>query len=220
MQTGPTRALTKLTKKKSRRGKKMAVDINEIKRLKELTGVGLTDAKAALEEAGGDFDKALEAMRKKGMTKAEKRGEREARAGLVGTYNHDSRIGVIVEVNCETDFVARNDIFVDLVKDIAMHIAASNPEYVSSDEIPAEAAEKVRAEMAEKAKADGKPADMIEKIVDGQVKKYFAERCLLDQPFIKNPDQTVGDLVKEHNARLGENVVVRRFARIALGEVA
>jgi elongation factor Ts len=198
----------------------MAVDINEIKRLKELTGVGLTDAKAALEGANGDFDKALEAMRKKGLTKAEKRGEREARQGLVGTYNHDNRIGVVVEVNCETDFVARNDIFVDLVKDIAMHIAASNPEYVSSDEIPADAQAKVREEMTEKAKADGKPADMIEKIVDGQVKKYFAERCLLDQPFIKNPDQTVGDLVKDHNARLGENVVVRRFNRIALGEVA
>jgi elongation factor Ts len=197
----------------------MAVDINEIKRLKELTGVGLTDAKAALEGANGDFDKALEAMRKKGLTKAEKRGEREARQGLVGTYNHDNRIGVVVEVNCETDFVARNDIFVDLVKDIAMHIAASNPEYVSSDEIPADAQVKVREEMTEKAKADGKPADMIEKIVDGQVKKYFAERCLLDQPFIKNPDQTVGDLVKDHNARLGENVVVRRFNRIALGEV-
>lgn len=197
----------------------MAVDINEIKRLKELTGVGLTDAKAALQEANGDFDKALEAMRKKGLTKAEKRGEREARQGLVGTYNHDNRIGVVVEVNCETDFVARNDIFVDLVKDIAMHIAASNPEYVSSDQIPAEAQAKVREEMVEKAQADGKPADMIEKIVDGQVKKYFAERCLLDQPFIKNPDQTVGDLVKDHNARLGENVVVRRFNRIALGEV-
>lgn len=198
----------------------MAVDIAQVKRLKDLTGVGLTDAKAALEDASGDFDKALEAMRKKGMTKAEKRGEREARAGLVGTYNHDNRIGVLVEVNCETDFVARNEIFSDLVKDIAMHVAATAPEYVSADEIPAEATEKVRAEFVEKAKADGKPADMVEKIVDGQVKKYFAERCLLEQPFVKNPDQTVGDLVKEHNARLGENIVVRRFARIALGEVA
>jgi len=109
----------------------MSVSIEDVKRLKDLTGVGLTDAKAALEESKGDFDKALEAMRKKGMTKAEKRGEREARQGLVGTYNHDGRIGVIVEVNCETDFVARNEIFVDLVKDIAMHIAASNPEFVS-----------------------------------------------------------------------------------------
>src|ERR1700742_930864 len=115
----------------------MAVDIETIKRLKELTGVGLTDAKKALEAAGGDFDKALAEMRKKGLTKAEKRGEREARQGLVGTYNHDGRIGVLVEVNCETDFVARNEIFTSLVKDVAMHIAASAPLYVSSDDIPA-----------------------------------------------------------------------------------
>lgn len=194
-------------------------DITEIKRLKDLTGVGLTDAKAALEAANGDFDKALEAMRKKGLTKADKRGEREARAGIVGTYNHDNRIGVLVEINCETDFVARNEIFTTLVKDVAMHIAASAPQYLSVDEIPAEEQAKVQVEFTEKATADGKPADMIEKIVAGQLKKHFAERCLLDQPFVKNPDVTVGDYVKEHNARLGENIVVRRFARIALGEL-
>jgi elongation factor Ts len=195
-------------------------DIAEIKRLKDLTGVGLTDAKKALDEAGGDFDKALEAMRKKGMTKAEKRGEREARAGLVGSYNHDGRIGVLVEVNCETDFVARNEIFTDLVKDLAMHIAASAPEYVSSDDIPAEARDAKKKELLAGDALKGKPAEMAEKIVEGQLNKYFAERCLLDQPFIKNPDQTVGDFVKEHNARLGENIVVRRFSRLALGEVA
>ena len=198
----------------------MAIDIAEIKRLKDLTGVGLTDAKAALEEAKGDFDKALQAMRKKGLTKADKRGEREARAGVVGTYNHDGRIGVLVEVNCETDFVARNDIFQDLVKDLAMHIAASNPQFVSTDDIPADEKAKVEAEFKDKAAAEGKPADMIDKIVAGQVQKHFAGRCLLDQPFVKNPDLTVGDYVKEHNARLGENIVVRRFSRIALGEVA
>jgi elongation factor Ts len=197
----------------------MAVPIEEIKRLKNLTGVGLTDAKAALEEAGGDFDKALEAMRKKGMTKAEKRGEREARQGVVGTYNHDNRIGVLVEVNCETDFVARNEIFTSLVKDLAMHIAASSPEYVSAENVPAEAQAKVAAEFTEKVKSEGKPENMVGQIVDGMLKKYFAERCLLDQPFVKNPDQTVGDYVKEHNAKLGENIVVRRFSRIALGEV-
>lgn len=197
----------------------MAVDIETIKRLKDLTGVGLTDAKAALDENNGDFDKALEAMRKKGLTKADKRGEREARAGIIGTYNHDSRIGVIVEINSETDFVARGEIFAALVKDVAMHIAASAPQYVSVDEIPTEEVEKVRAEFSEKAAADGKPADMVEKIVDGQIKKHFAERCLLDQPFIKNPDQTVGEYVKENAARLNENVVVRRFSRIALGEM-
>jgi elongation factor Ts len=195
-------------------------DIKEVKRLKDLTGVGLTDAKVALEEAGGNFDKALQAMRKKGLTKAEKRGERDARAGLVGTYNHDGRIGVLVEVNCETDFVARNEIFTDLVKDLAMHIAASSPQYVSIDEVPAADRDKVKKEFAEKTKAEGKPADMIDKIVEGQLKKHFAERCLLEQPYVKNPDQTVGEYVKEHNARLGENIVIRRFSRIALGEVS
>jgi len=196
------------------------ISIEDIKRLKNLTGVGLTDAKSALTESKGDFDKALEAMRKKGMTKAEKRGEREARMGVVSSYVHDNRIGVIVEVNCETDFVARNDKFTTLVKDVAMHIAASAPEYVSMEEIPAESKDKQSAEFTEKAKAEGKPEAMLVNIVDGMLKKYFAERCLLDQPFIKNPDQTVGDLVKEANAQLGENIVVRRFSRIQLGEVS
>lgn len=198
----------------------MAVSIEEIKRLRELTGVGMTDAKRALDEAGGDFDKALSEMRKKGMTKAEKRGEREARAGIIGTYNHDSRIGVVVEVNCETDFVARNEIFTSLVKDLAMHVAASSPVYVSSDDIPAADTDAVKAEFTEKVKAEGKPENMVEQIVAGMLKKHFAERCLLDQPFIKNPDQTVGDYVKEHIAKLGENIVVRRFSRMALGEVS
>jgi elongation factor Ts len=198
----------------------MAVDIALVKRLKDLTGVGLTDAKMALEESMGDFDTALAAMRKKGLTKAEKRGEREARAGVVGTYNHDNRIGVLVEVNCETDFVARNSIFTSLVKDVAMHIAATSPEYVSIDDIPAEVRMQVVAEFSEKANQYGKPADIVAKIVEGQVKKYFAERCLLDQPFVKNLDQTVGEYVREHNARLGENIVIRRFSRLALGEIA
>lgn len=198
----------------------MALDIAEVKRLKDLTGVGLTDAKKALEDAGGDFDKALAAMRQKGLTKAEKRGEREARAGIVGTYNHDSRIGVLVEVNSETDFVARNEIFTDLVKDLAMHIAASAPMYVSAEDIPAEEQERMKTEFTDKTTAEGKPADMIPKIVDGQLKKYFAERCLLDQPFVKNPDITVGEYVREHGARLGENIVVRRFNRIAIGEMS
>jgi elongation factor Ts len=198
----------------------VAISIDDIKRLKDLTGVGLTDAKAALTEADGDFDKALEAMRKKGMTKAEKRGEREAREGVIGSYIHDNRIGVIVEVNCETDFVAKNEKFTNLVKDVAMHIAASAPEYVSVENIPADVREKQAEEFTEKAKAEGKPEAMLANIVEGMLKKYFAERCLMDQPFIKNPDQTVGDLVKEANAQLGENVVVRRFSRMQLGEVA
>lgn len=195
------------------------ITIEDIKRLRELTGVGITDAKAALVEAEGDFDKALEAMRKKGLTKAEKRGEREARAGVIGTYNHDGRIGVIVEVNCETDFVARNEMFTDLVKDLAMHIAASNPEFVSAEDVPTEVHDAKVAEFTEKAKAEGKPDNMLENIVGGMIHKHFAERCLMHQPFIKNPDQTVGDYVKEHIAKLGENIVVRRFNRMALGEV-
>ncbi|HTH71924.1 MAG TPA: translation elongation factor Ts [Candidatus Pristimantibacillus sp.] len=197
----------------------MAIDIAEIKRLRELTGVGMTDAKKALEDSGGDFDKALSEMRKKGMTKAEKRGEREARAGIVGSYLHDNRIGVLAEVNCETDFVARNEIFTNLVKDLTMQIAASSPQYVSQDDIPAADREAVAAEFTEKVKGEGKPENMVPQIVEGMLKKHFGERCLMDQPFIKNPDQTVGDYVKEHIARLGENIVVRRFSRMALGEV-
>ncbi len=196
----------------------MAINIAEIKRLRELTGVGMTDAKKALDEADGDFDKALAEMRKKGLTKAEKRGEREARAGVIGSYLHDNRIGVLVEINCETDFVARNEIFAAMVKDIAMHIAASDPRFVSADDVPAEERERVAAEFTEKVKNEGKPENMVAKIVEGMLKKYFAEKCLLDQPFVKNPDQTVGDFLKENNAKLGENLVVRRFSRMALGE--
>lgn len=198
----------------------MAVDIEAVKRLKELTGVGLTDAKQALEEAKGDFDEALKAMRKKGLTKAEKRGEREARAGVIGTYNHDGRIGVLVEVNCETDFVARNDIFKDLVKDLAMHVAATNPVYISLDSIDGSEKTRVTNEFSEQAKASNKPADVTAKIVEGQVAKYFSERCLLSQPFIKNPDQTVDAYIKDHIAKLGENIVVRRFSRLELGQVS
>ena len=197
----------------------MAIDISQVKRLKDLTGVGLTDAKAALEAADGNFDQALKEMRAKGLTKAEKRGERQAREGVVGTYNHDSRIGVLVEINCETDFVARNEIFTNMVKDVAMHIAASNPEYVSRDQVPEDVVKMVEQELTQKAESEGKPKDMISKIVSGQLEKYFSDRCLLSQPFVKNPDQTVEEFVKEHNARLGENIVVRRFCRLALGEV-
>lgn len=196
----------------------MAVDIAEIKRLRELTGVGMTDAKKALDGANGDFDKALSEMRKKGLTKAEKSALREARAGVIGSYLHDNRIGVLVEVNCETDFVARNELFTAFVKDIAMHIAASDPKYVTADQIPAEEHQRVADEFAAKVKNDGKPEAMVPKIVEGMLKKHFAEQCLLDQAFIKNPDQTVGDYLKENIAKLGENLVIRRFSRMALGQ--
>ena len=195
------------------------VSVEEIKRLRELTGVGITDAKQALVEAGGDFDKALGQMRKKGLTKAEKRAEREARAGLIGSYVHDGRIGVLVEVNCETDFVAKTDEFKALVNDICLHVAASSPEYVAVDDVPAEAKKATEVEFTEKVKSEGKPDNMVPQIVEGMLKKHFAEKALLEQPFVKNPDQTVNDHIKEHIAKLGENIVVRRFARFVLGEV-
>lgn len=194
-----------------------AISLEEVKKLKELTGVGLTDAKNALTEADGDFDKALEAMRKKGLTRAEKKGEREAREGLVDSYVHGGRIGVVVEVNCETDFVARTDDFKNLVHDVAMHIAASAPAFASIEDVPGDVREAKKAEFVEKVKNEGKPENMIEQIAEGMLKKYFAEKILTEQPFIKNPDQTVGDYVKEHIARLGENIVVRQFKRIELG---
>ena len=197
----------------------MTITIEEIKRLRSLTGVGITDAKKALVEADGNFDKALEAMRKKGLTKADKRSEREARSGVVSTYNHDNRIGVLLEVNCETDFVARNELFTNMVKDIAMHIAASNPVYVGVENVDKDVMTKAEAEFTKKAKDEGKPDNILPQIVQGMLKKHFSEICLLDQPFIKNPDQTVGNYIKEHIAKLGENIVVRRFSRMALGEV-
>jgi elongation factor Ts len=195
----------------------MAISLEEVKKLKTQTGVGLTDAKRALEEAGGDFEKALAAMRKKGFDKAEKRGEREASQGLVEAYVHGGRIGALVELNCETDFVARTDDFKALAHDIAMHVSATNPKYVSVEDVPAEAREAKSAEFADKAKEEGKPEAIVPKIVEGMLKKYFAEICLLEQPFIKNPDETVGELVKNHIAKLGENIVVRRLARFELG---
>ena len=199
----------------------MSVSLDEIKKLKELTGVGLTDAKKALVEAGGDFDKALEAMRKKGLTKAEKRGEREAREGLIESYVHGNRIGVIVELNCETDFVARTDNFKSLAHELAMQIAAMRPKWVSQDDIPEAEQTRKREELVASAKADpknaNKSAEILDKIIDGQLNKYFSELVLLDQTYWKDDSKTIGTLVKEEMAKLGENIVVRRFARLELG---
>ena len=199
----------------------MSVSLDEIKKLKELTGVGLTDAKKALVEAGGDFDKALEVMRKKGLTKAEKRGEREAREGLIESYVHGNRIGVIVELNCETDFVARTDNFKSLAHELAMQIAAMRPKWVSQDDIPEAERTRKREELVASAKADpknaNKPAEILDKIIDGQLSKYFSELVLLDQAYWKDDSKTIGTLVKEEMAKLGENIVVRRFARLELG---
>lgn len=196
----------------------MGVSIEDIKKLKELSGIGLTDAKVALVEAGGDFDKALEVLRKKGVTKAEKKGDREAREGLIDSYVHSGRIGVVVEVNCETDFVARTDNFKSFAHEIALQIAAMAPVYVSEADIPAEEMERVRGEARERIVAEGKkPADMIDKIVDGQVKKYFDEKVLMNQIYFKNEKQTVADFLKENIAKTGENLVIRQFKRIELG---
>lgn len=197
----------------------MAIAIEDIKRLKELTGVGITDAKQALEEASGDFDKALEAMRVKGLAKADKKGEREARSGIVDAYVHSNRIGVLVEVNCETDFVAKTEEFHAFVHDIAMHIAASAPRYLSSDTVDEADVAKEKDLIKQELANEGKPADMVEKISEGKIGKWYSEVCLLQQPFIKNPDQTVADYVKEHIAKLGENIVIRRFERVELGQL-
>jgi elongation factor Ts len=195
----------------------MGVSIEDIKKLKELSGIGLTDAKVALIEAGGDFDKALEVLRKKGVTKAEKKGDREAREGLIDSYVHSGRIGVVVEVNCETDFVARTDNFKVFAHEIALQIAAMAPVYVSEADIPADEMERVRTESKERVIAEGKPAAMIDKIVDGQVKKYFDEKVLMNQVYFKNEKQTIADFLKENIAKTGENLVIRQFKRIELG---
>jgi len=195
----------------------MSVSVEDIKKLKELTGIGLTDAKSALVEAKGDFDKALEALRKKGLTKAEKKADREARQGIIESYVHSGRIGVLVEVNCETDFVARTDGFKEFAHNISLQIASMSPEYISESEIPEAETKRVRDEALERVKNEGKPANIAEKIVDGQVKKHFEEKVLLSQVYIMNDKQTVADYLKENIAKTGENLVIRQFKRIELG---
>ena len=195
----------------------MAVSVEDIKKLKELPGVGLTDAKNALVEADGDFDKALEEMRKKGLTKAEKKADREALEGVIDSYVHGGRIGVLVEVNCETDFVARTDGFKEFAHMIALQVASMSPIYVSEDDIPADELARVRAEAEASPALAGKPADIAEKIVEGQVKKHFADKVLLSQSYIMDDSMTVGQFLKENVAKTGENIVIRRFTRIELG---
>lgn len=185
--------------------------------LREKTNAGMMDCKKALKEAGGDLEKAETILRKKGITKAETKGDRQTKEGIISSYIHMAgRIGVLIEVNCETDFVARNEIFQAFVKDISLHIAASNPKFIGREEIPADLITKEREIAAEQVK--GKPEAIVEKIVQGKIDKIFAEQCLLEQAFIKNPDITIGDFVKSKIAELGENLVVRRFVRYAVGE--
>ena len=190
------------------------ISVEQIKKLKELSGAGLTDAKKALVGAKGDFDKALEAMRKKGLTKAEKRGDRETREGLIDAYVHDGRLGAIVEVNCETSFVAKTDEFKTLAHQIAMQVASMNPLYVSEADIP----EKVRSAKIKELEDNFKgPANMKDKILEGQAKKAFADKVLMNQPFIFDDSKTVEQFVKEAIAKTGENITIRQFKRIELG---
>lgn len=197
----------------------MAITARDVKELRERTGAGMMECKAALTDAGGDMEKAIDILRAKGAAKVAKRSAREVSEGAVGSYVHmGGRIGVLVEVNCETDFVARNDEFQQLVRDVAMHIAATNPAAVRREDISEEIIERERSVYREQMRESGKPEHIWDKIVDGKIDKYFQESALLEQPFVKNPEITVGDLVTQASARTGENIVVRRFTRFALGE--
>ncbi|PIS05585.1 MAG: elongation factor Ts [Candidatus Buchananbacteria bacterium CG10_big_fil_rev_8_21_14_0_10_42_9] len=192
----------------------MAIDTSTIKQLREQTGVGVADVKSALEEAQGDTQKALEILRVKSAVKASKKASREATEGLVASYIHtNGKVGVLVDVSSETDFVARNDEFKQLVNDIAMHIAAADPLYVKAEDVPAEVLTKEKEIIAEQLKEDGKTDEMIAKIMPGKIDKYYEEVCLLNQPFIKDDSMTIAQLIEQKIGALGEKIEVRRFAR-------
>ncbi len=199
---------------KEKAGEVKAVSIELIKKLKELSGVGLTDAKNALVEAKGDFDQALDAMRKKGMTKAEKRGDRETREGIIETYVHDGRLGAIVEVNCETSFVAKTEEFKDLAHKIAMQIASMNPLYVSLEDVPEKVMNAKRKEFESNFKG---PENMKDQIIEGQIKKAFSDKVLMEQPYILDDTKTVAGFIKEAIAKTGENITVSQFKRLEVG---
>jgi len=197
----------------------MEITAKMVKELRERTGAGMMDCKGALAETQGDMEKAIDVLRKKGMASAAKRAGRVASEGLVGAYIHaGGKIGVLVEINCETDFVARTDEFQELVKDVAMHIAAADPRFVRREEVTPDVLERERAIYAEQAKASGKPENVVAKMVEGKMEKFYAESVLLEQPFIKNTDLTVGQMVAEKVGKIGENIQVRRFSRFRLGE--
>jgi elongation factor Ts len=198
---------------------KATTEINPqlVKQLREKTNAGMMDCKRALVESGGDLEKAEAILRTKGVAAAGRKAERVTKEGIVASYIHlQGKVGVLVEVNCETDFVARNEIFREFVKDITLHIAAAHPLYVSRADVPSNLIEAERE--IYKAQAKGKPENVVEKIVEGKLDKFFSTVCLLEQGFIKNPDQTIGDLVKAKIAELGENIVIRRFVRYLVGE--
>jgi elongation factor Ts len=190
-----------------------------VKQLRDKTGAGMMDCKEALTVAGGDFDNAIDNLRKKGMAAATKRSSKAAKEGMVASYIHmGGRIGVMVEVNCETDFVAKTADFQTLAKDLAMHVAAANPIYLSSEDIPAEALEREKEIYRSQASQEGKPEKIWDKILEGKLKKYYEDVCFLEQKFVKNTDVTIATLVKDMMAKTGENIIVRRFARFQLGE--
>ncbi|TBL77759.1 translation elongation factor Ts [Paenibacillus thalictri] len=197
----------------------MAVSAAAVKELREKTGAGMLDCKKALDESNGDIEKASEILREKGLAAAAKKSGRIATEGLVESYIHGAgRIGVLVEVNCETDFVAKTDNFREFVRDVAMQIAAANPLFVRREEVPGEALEKEREILKAQALNEGKPAHIVEKMVDGRIGKYYEENCLLEQSFIKDPDKTIQTLLNEKIATIGENISIRRFVRFELGE--
>jgi len=193
----------------------VTISPQDIKKLRDATGAGMMDAKVALTEAGGDFEAATIALRKKGAASAAKRADREAKAGLIASYVHGDKIGALVEVNCETDFVARTDDFRTFARDVAMHIAASAPEYLNPESVPEEVVAKEREIYA--GQATGKPEAVAAKIIDGKLDKYYETVCLTRQPFIKDPDKTIGHYTSEVAAKVGENVVIRQYARMELG---
>ncbi len=194
------------------------IDAQMVKELRERTGAPMMDCKGALAETGGDADKAIEVLRKKGLAKAAKKAGRAATEGLVASYIHaGGKIGVLIEVNCETDFVARTDEYQELVKDLAMHIAAAAPSFVRREEVTEEVLETERRVFREQALEEGKPEKILDRIVEGKLKKFYGEAVLLEQPFVKDPDVTVEKLIAEKIGKLGENIQVRRFARFQLG---
>ncbi len=195
----------------------MDITSKQVKDLRERTGIGMMECKKALEEAGGDAEKAALILRKKGFARAEKKAERATTAGLVGSYIHmNGKLGVLAEVACESDFVARNEEFQELVKNICLHIAASNPKYVSSEEIPADILDVEKDVVREQFKDSKKPAEVVEKIIQGKLGKFYEEVCLLDQPFIKDDKQTIRQLIQTYVAKFGENIRVNRFARFQI----
>lgn len=197
----------------------MAVTAAAVKELREKTGAGMLDCKKALEEAGGNLEKAIDVLREKGLSAAAKKAGRAATEGLVESYIHaGGRIGVLVEVNCETDFVAKTDSFKEFVRDIAMQIAAANPRYVTREEVPQEELDREREVLKAQALNEGKPEHIVEKMVDGRLNKYYEDVCLLDQQFIKDPDKTIDQMLNEKVAQIGEKISIRRFARFELGE--